>query len=409
MRPAISICLFALLLPIPLFASQSVSLTAPSGGASLQSRDVTFAFTFYPGNETAGQPLCAIYVDGVRLAQKRLVESSSSAFEAKNLSRTTHAWYVACEDAQAAVRTFAILTLPEPAVSQNFPASGYSTSANYIDFSFTYNSNSDELDASNCSLAVGVSFRAWAMARSGVRTTIRYNVTPGENSWFVRCGRNVSGKYVSSGQRFFGVQAQPPPKINAAHAANTTNRTENSSVQTTLFNISVVEKNTSKAQPRLVVAQQATLGEEVLLKLLDGNSKPLAGRKITVISPDGNKLELRPTDSSGVTSFYPNATGSYAFIADGIELASPPSLQIAAPKTRAPTGQNPPDSNPQAPIVSLPQIPADVKSDNILMFAGVAAAMLFLLALAAGFFLLSMHKKPPIGEKITLKEVKGKK
>lgn len=399
---------FAMLISFSLsFADNSVGLGSPSGGGATTLRDITFTFTFYPGNSSAANPFCALYVDNNLVEQRRLMGSNEGAFRAMNLSRTMHEWYVSCEDAVSPKRTLTILNLGPPNITLISPQNAYSTLNGTINFAFTYQSGTDELPSANCSLGIGVSLKGSAVAISGAITSIRHTLEPGEYGWLVSCTRIESGKFVNSEQRVVRVAAQKKkPALNNATSSNASNATKNDVEQPIVFNFSVDATAAGIPLPRIVVAESAFQGEEIVLKLLDGNLEPIAGGQITAAMQGGKgSILLNKTDSQGITSFTPNSGGNYTFSATGMALAFEPSAQIIGrPQEPQPeTGKNasiPASANAQGLLDGQ-------RSQLIILLAGAALAAL-LAALAA--FIFTRRPKPPTRPgKVVLKEIKGGK
>lgn len=385
------------------FAAQFVEASSPSSGASTQSRDITFSFTFYGGENYTGQPMCAFYLDGSLQGQKRLTLSNSSSFEAKNLSRKAHEWQVSCEDAISAKRTFTILQLPPPEVALSTPANAYSTENGNVGLSFYYRSNSDELESANCSLAIGVSLRTSVIALSGAKTTIGYLLAPGTYPWMIRCARNETGKFVDSEQRVITINEKPVPKI-TNETKDETPANETAEPAQSQFNITVEDAQTPPVVWRLLVAEQSEIGLEVPLKLLFPNSTPAEGATITAISENGNRIALAPTDSGGRTSFLPDSIGTYVFVTEDANLSSSPSMVVIPPP---PVAQN--STAPKNTPVSAAKTLDDKRNEILSSLLLPAVGMLALAAaIAAAFAFMRKPKMPPASPdgKIVLNEVK---
>lgn len=281
--------------------SATITALSPSSGATMESRNVAFSFSYGRGNGTA-DPFCSIYIDGKQTQSQRFPALESGSFTIYNLSRAVHEWHAACEDAQTLPRKFEVVQLPDPEVILISPLSTYTTNASAVDFTFIYRSKKDELPQTYCTVSAGIAVRGAANALDSERTTIRAQLPPGTYGWLVQCARNNSNEAVRSETRVVVIKAGAKPAV-----ANNTNQTSLN-----------VPANKPKAAE--IEAPDTSYAGRTITVMLSYQSSPLPGVRINVTLPNGSTLKTDATDSIGRASFIANAPGAYSYSVDGYEI-----------------------------------------------------------------------------------------
>ncbi|MDE1797838.1 MAG: hypothetical protein KGH63_00340 [Candidatus Micrarchaeota archaeon] len=328
--PAPEMVLLALFLVLPLLAGglfatapvngtpASIELDSPGDGYSSQSKSVTFNFVYHKNDDIYSNPYCALLVNGTNINASHFAAESAASFTYYAPYRAKYNWQIACEDTLSDVRSFTILPLDPPTLSLAAPRDQSSAVGPVVDFYFDYNSGSDELDSTNCTLIVGPLIQSSGPAISGSRAMLESGpLHPALYSWFVRCDRPGGNDPLETKPWLITVTA--PPEV--PNVTNLTNVTPNATAPASTF---------ANEQVLIDAPAYAPAGMPVRLVVNSLDQKPVVGAVVDVYLAEGGRIALPPTDAYGQAAFTPNTTGVYSYSVENLLLVQPASTNVTS-------------------------------------------------------------------------------
>ncbi len=290
----------------------TIEISGPSDGYSTQSRNIQFNFIYHKNDDVYNKPHCVLLINNSQMDSNDFTAGVAASFSENGLYRTKYDWQIACGDTTSDVRRLTILPLDPPTLSLNAPADQSATTSSVVDFYYTYNSGSDEIPSTNCSLIVGPFIQGRGVGVSGQQSVIVSDpLQPVVYSWFITCERPNGNPPLKTSPRIIKVL---PPPVNVSAPPNITNAANASANRTAVNNTFVNQQVVLDAPAYAQVARRVV----VTVRTLD--HQPLPGAVVLVYTAQGTKLTLEPTDAQGQTAFIPSTLGLHTYSVESLLL-----------------------------------------------------------------------------------------